>query len=900
MTLCLALGSPPGLWAADTKVSIVGSHDYSPFYFRDADGNLSGIFIDIWNLWAQKTGMAIEFQSMEFAQALDAVRNGQADIMAGFFYNEQRARIYDFSQPFYEIDTHIFFHENIYGVKRLKDLSGFKIGVVKGDYAQAYVKQRAFSVDLVAYANYEDLINAALNGDIKVFVCDTPVALFLLSKHDQSDRFKHAAEPLYSNKIYAGVKKGHTAILTQIKDGLAQITPGERRKIDSRWRVRRSGQKLPLRLLAGIGIGLLVLAALLALLNYQLRRRISAATSDLKQKQQRLESSESALQEMNEELEARVKRRTSELRNSNTLLQDQIALLVETESRLARQNAHLSALHETMLGLINRLDLEELLDAIITHAVEGAGAQHGYIYLLNPADNQLDLRVGRGFYSELIGYRLKIGEGLAGKVVEAQHHLLVDDYHNWRGRDPGVPWDNIGSIVGMPLNSGDQTVGVLGVCHLDSDQCFNQDEIDFLSGFAELASIALDNARLYADLQKELMERKLNEKLRRQLEERIQQTQKMEAIGTLAGGIAHDFNNILASILGYTELAKIETAGNEKLARFLDNAYKAGMRAKGLVQQILTFSRKGDQEEIPVLLPPIIKEAVKLLRASIPVTVEIRQHIEAQDAMVLADPVQIHQVLMNLSANAAHAMEEDGGVLDISLEKVVLDETFCKALPDLEPGRYAQLVVRDTGQGMGPEVLARSFEPYFTTKEMERGTGLGLSVVHGIVQRYGGHIMVESEPGQGACFTIYLPWCEAEEKTPIQGDGSVPRGNERLLFVDDEAELIDIGREVLVHLGYHVTICKNGQEALELFRQKPDAFDLVLTDMTMPQMTGDKLAEALLKIRPQLPIIVCTGFSHRLSSEKAEAIGIRKLIMKPFEISTLAETIRAALDETKA
>ncbi len=887
---------PANAASGDKKIIIAGSHDYAPFYFRDADGNLTGIFVDIWSLWARKTNVAVEFKSMTFAEVLQAVQDGEADIVAGFFYSTQRAQIFDFSQPFYEIHTHTFFHKSIQGIEQLKDLTGFKIGVVKGDYAQTYVQQRLPTAALTEYDNYEDLIIGARNGFLKVFICDTPVALTWLAKYGLTDVFNHTETPLYTSKIFAGVKKGNAPLLAQINTGLGSIIPEEKKELAARWQGTTEARPLSLRLMALIGAGLVAVAAILALLNYQLRRRIARTSADLKQKQQHLSDSEQALQKINENLEARVQQHTTQLKESNALLEVQVARHAETEAKLAQQNAYLTGLHETMLGLIRRLNVNELLDDIINRATQGAGSKHGYIYLLDPARNQLILRVGRGLFAETIGFRMDIGSGLAGKVVEARRHMLIDDYQNWTGRHPDAHWDDIHTIMGIPLKSETAIVGVIGICHVEDRKKFDQNEIDFLTGFAELASIALDNARLYAELQKELADRKQNEILRRKLEERIQHAQKMEAIGTLAGGIAHDFNNILSSILGYIELAQIDTPGRSQLTHYLENAHQAGLRAKDLVQQILTFSRKGRQQERVVSLTPIIKEVVKLLRASIPATIDIRQRIETEDAVVAADPVQIHQVLMNLGTNAAHAMEEDGGLLEITLGQVDVDEPDDAGLADLKPGRYAQLMIKDTGQGMPDEVRERIFEPYFTTKEMERGTGLGLSVVHGIVTRHDGHIGVRSEPGQGACFTIHLPLHTARTPRPVKTIEPAPRGTERILFIDDEAELVDIGRQALEYLGYQVTTCDNGQDALNLFRQSPDAFDVVITDMTMPQLTGDKLARALLEIRPQLPIIVCTGYSHRMSPEKAQEIGIRSFLMKPLVVDTLARTIRDSLE----
>jgi PAS domain S-box-containing protein len=386
---------------------------------------------------------------------------------------------------------------------------------------------------------------------------------------------------------------------------------------------------------------------------------------------------------------------------------------------------------------------------------------------------------------------------------------------------------------------------------------------------------------------------------KKKLEYQLRQAQKMEAIGTLAGGIAHDFNNILAAIIGYTELADLQVPEGNKAKKNLKEVLKAGRRARDLVKQILAFSRKGEQERIPIQISPIVKEALKLLRSSLPTTIEIRQNIESDIGIVEADPTQIHQILMNLCTNASHAMREEGGILEVGIRNVEAgswDSEFGQL--DMPPGNYLRLTVSDTGQGMTPEVLERLFEPYFTTKEKGEGTGLGLSVVHGIVKNYGGTITAYSEPGKGTIFHVYLPRIkEAKEMAEdVSRPGVISTGQERVLFVDDEPVLVEIGKQMLERLGYEVTKRTSSIEALELFRAKPDQFDLVITDMTMPNMTGDKLSRELMQIRPDIPIIICTGYSELISEEKAKEIGIRAFAMKPLVMADLSKTVRNVLD----
>jgi PAS domain S-box-containing protein len=381
------------------------------------------------------------------------------------------------------------------------------------------------------------------------------------------------------------------------------------------------------------------------------------------------------------------------------------------------------------------------------------------------------------------------------------------------------------------------------------------------------------------------------------LEAQLRQAQKMEAIGTLAGGISHDFNNILAAMMGYTELVLLNQPEGTRVHHYLDEILNAGERAKNLVGQILAFSRQSESERKPIQLRPIVKESLKLLRASLPATIEIRQDIGTDEAIVLADPTQIHQIIMNLCTNAAQAMRDNGGILEVSLHQVQADQDLCAAHPDLRPGPCVALTVGDTGCGMTREVLDRIFEPYFTTKEKGEGTGLGLAVVHGIVTGYGGVISVKTEPARGSVFKIYLPAVETAAPQ-TRRDEKLQSGRERILFVDDEPSLVEIGRDMLQHLGYEVVTFSSSLEALDAFRARPDRFDLVITDMTMPQMTGERLAQALIEIRPDLPVILCTGYSERITEEMASALGIKAFLLKPLSAHDLAKKVRDTLDKS--
>jgi len=384
---------------------------------------------------------------------------------------------------------------------------------------------------------------------------------------------------------------------------------------------------------------------------------------------------------------------------------------------------------------------------------------------------------------------------------------------------------------------------------------------------------------------------------RKQLEAHLQQSQKMEAIGTLAGGIAHDFNNILAAILGYGELLAYDMQKNTCAWQNLQALLKSAHRAKDLVGQILAFSRLNELHLMPVQISSIIKETLKMLRASIPTTIEIRRRIATTDGIVRANPTQIHQVLMNLCTNAAHAMRDKGGVLEVALNRIQVDQRSQSSHPNLQTGAYLKISVRDTGHGIASDKLERIFDPYFTTKEAGEGTGLGLAVVRGIIKAHGGVITVESAPCKGALFEVYLPEIQQEVSAPSKTSEAYRTGPETILFVDDEQALVTMSKQMLQLLGYRAVTRTSSVEALELFQHDPYRFDLVITDMTMPNMTGEKLAHKILEIRSDIPVILCTGYSELITEQRAKKLGIRAYMMKPLVMRDLANTIRDVLDK---
>ncbi|NQT68582.1 MAG: response regulator [Desulfobacteraceae bacterium] len=577
-----------------------------------------------------------------------------------------------------------------------------------------------------------------------------------------------------------------------------------------------------------------------------------------------------------------------------------------TKSKQAlKRTERLNHLNEDLLGSGS---LDEKLRLITDKIVEIFKADFARIWLIKPGDlcdfecphakvtegphvcrhreRCLHLLASSGRYTHIDGGHRRVPFGCfkIGRVAaEDEPKFLTDDVTN----DPRIHNHDWARKFGLVAFAGYRILSadgkIIGALALFSKQAISSEED------AQLESLAGTTAQV--------IQAAITKEEKKQLESQLQQSQKMESIGTLAGGIAHDFNNILFPIMGFSELALSDTPEDSPLRNNIKEILQGAKRARDLVKQILAFSRQSDQQPKPLKVQLIIKEVLKLIRSSLPSTIEIKQHISNQCGLVMADATQIHQVAMNLMTNAFQAMEDDGGKLEVTLKEVELglDDLTDQSMSS---GAYVCLTVANTGPGMDQSVISRVFEPYFTTKEDGKGTGLGLAVVYGIVKSYKGDIRVYSEPGEGTAFHVYLPVLKSKIETEeIDAITPVQKGTERILLVDDEEPIIRMEKQMLERLGYQVTACTSSPDALMAFRASPGKFDLVITDMTMPNMTGVQLSQKLLEIRPDIPIIICTGFSTKVDGEKAKAAGIRGYVMKPVVTSEIAKKIREVLDQ---
>ena len=497
-------------------------------------------------------------------------------------------------------------------------------------------------------------------------------------------------------------------------------------------------------------------------------------------------------------------------------------------------------------------------------------------------------------------------EELETDIVEEVEHMIEQGFFAWAIRERrGViitSKDHSKHFVLHVIATHSRIRGMLVGMLTGDRQAIPDSSLTLLSIILQNTANALESMEFYRLLrdQNHLLEEKIRDRTQAlaEYERQLQLLMKMQAIGTLAGGIAHDFNNILFPIVGFTELTMDDVPADSQARTNLEEILKATNRAKELVQQILTFSRQSDYERKPLQVHFIVKEALKLLRASIPSSIEILSDLDEKCGPIKGDPTQIHQVIMNLCTNAYQSMAESGGILKIKMQEIEIGFDDMMENIGMKYGPHVRLTVSDQGVGMEPAVLERIFEPYFTTKEPGKGTGLGLSVIHGIVKNHGGHIRVNSRPGEGTTFDVYLPIIEgteieAETDTEIKD----AHGSEHIMVVDDEETIVTMERKILERLGYSVTSNTDSTKALKEFTDHPDKYDLVITDMTMPHMTGDVMAKKMMDIKPTLPVILCTGFNERITEEKALEMGITRFVMKPVITDELTNAIRTVLDK---
>ncbi len=917
---------------------------------------IRAILTDFLQIIHRRTGIRFDFvkeagDEFGWAEAQEQVEQKKIDIFVCTSKTPDRSRLLDFTHPLVEIPVVVYTLSDQLFVDNIQALKGRKVIVRQDTYVNEKIQQNYPEINLIPLRGYQEIFDALNRGKAFAFIDSSFGGSYQLRKLGVTNIKINGSTPLYYRPSM-GVRNDLPMLTGILQKAIDSIPEADRDAILQKWISIKYEHGFDYTLLWKIvGPGLIVL-----LLLFYWNRRLTYEVHERKR-------AERALQKARDELEVRVEERTAGIARANQELQGEIQERQRAEKALRESEASLKRAQEVAcigswhLDMINHeltwsdethrifemepgqpLDYEKSLEAVYPDdrgRVEQAwtAALHGKPYDIEHrlwiggekkwVHQKAELEfnddgnaVGAIGTIQDISQRKKAEEAL--KESEEKYRLLVE-YANdaiFVAQDEAIIFPNPKAMELFGYSAEELARTPFTNLIHPQDRSFVLDRYqrrlsgEDLTGPYSFRVIDQNGQVLAVQLSAVLITwegrpatlnflRDLTKQ--RELESQLRQAQKMEAIGTLAGGIAHDFNNILTAIMGHAEILKFFRIERDSPARpHLEEVLKAAYRAKDLVQQILTFSRQTEQETKPLLLEPIITEAVRFLQAVLPATIEIRQFVGGKEAKVMADPSQMHQVVMNLCTNAAHAMKERGGVLEIKLEEVELDSQAVERFLHLTPGPYVNLTVTDTGQGMAREVMERIFDPYFTTKEQGEGTGLGLAVVHGIVKNHGGSITVDSDLGKGTAFEVLLPRLTGKvTASSAETDGFLPCGNEHILFIDDEESIVNMAKSALENLGYAVVGVANSTEALETFQSRPDRFHLVITDLTMPHMTGLELAEKLMLVRPGIPIILCSGFGEMKTQKEAKAKGIREFVTKPITIYTLTKTIRKVLEEEK-
>lgn len=904
---------------------------YAPFVFLDAKGQPTGLAHAYISLL--ETRLGLQFTEKRFRtldEILANVRDGEVHIVNAVTKTPERSNFISFTHPYISVPNVIIAQKD--NAKRMneKDLAGLKVALVQNYAVTEYLTGQ--DIDLMM-APVPDDLTALLNvsfGISDAAVIDLATASYLIAQKGITN-LRVAGETAFNIQLSIGVTHTEPVLATIVQKGLAAITEDEKRTIHRHW-INASTPSIfnddRIQVWVG-GISCILLVGILAILtwNRTLRRQVAARTLALA-------SEKEALRESEEHLEFILQGsdlgswdwdlRTNEVKRNERwavmlgyrledvefTVKQWIDFIHPDDKSLAWQSIqdHLAGRTEAHKLEYRMLAKDGQIRWILDQArvVERDAAQQPLRMSGTHTDITERKRMEQDLENESIRRRTMFEQSPDGILIVDPETASFLDFNTMAHQQLGYSREEFARLcifdieaAETPAETKERFTEVCrsGKTEFETLQRTRQGDIRHVHVTAQIINI--QGLSSFHCVWRDITESKQAEEEKKNLHVQLLQAQKMEAIGTLAGGIAHDFNNILGAILGYAEMAQEDCPAGSKLRGDLGQIIKAGHRAKDLVKQILAFSRQTETQQTHLQPAGVIDEAIKLLRASLPTTITIVKDIDPNAGIILADPGHIHQILMNLCTNAFHAMEKKGGTLTITLYNKVLFGKDLIGASHMQPGNYVQLSVKDTGAGMTPEVQPRIFDPYFTTKEVGKGTGMGLSTVHGIVHSYGGTIYCDSRPGEGTIFHITLPTVEAHPAREIENTKIPPRGSEHILLVDDEEMLVMMQKTVLKRLGYHVTAESSSLEALATFQNDPEAFDLVITDQTMPDITGMEFSRRILQIRPEMPIILCTGYSNISSEEKAKSIGIKGFALKPLTMKDIAETVRKVLDSGK-
>lgn len=919
---------------AARRILRVGYYDFNPLVF-DGTGNApSGLFIDILDRIAEKHGWEIDYIYGTWKEIYDRLLDGRLDLVPCIGVSETRRNAVDFTEEHLFLDWGVIYSGPAMGIDTIFDLDGKRVAVLAASIYTERLKETLIQFEVkpifVEERSYRDVFRMIEENEAEAGISTNVTGL----RFERDFRARRSPIFFAPTKLAFAARKGQNSDLLAILDeeiaGMKADSASYYYERYQYWIATLEENDIPLYVWVALG-GLLAFLVLLAFWNTALKHQVGLKTRILeeeitlrKRQEAQLRESEGRLRAMFEQAAvgvAQIDSATGRFIRCNQKCCDIVGYSPKEMERLNFQTIthpedlplHLTRMQQLLSGEIHEFSLEKryirkhgnIIWAMVTVSPmwsEQAGpANHiAIIQDISKRKKAERLLLENEERLRAVLEQSPIGIALSrdGIRLDANETFLrmfgYDRIEELKGRpliDQIAPACREAMRLRVAARSrGEEAESMYETWGLRRDG----------AEFPVLVSatiIRLPDGPATVSFYTDLTAQKQAEKERQSLQAQLAQAQKMEAIGTLAGGIAHDFNNILGAVLGYAEVAREDCPPGLHIAQDLDQVILAGTRAKDLVKQILAFSRHAKTERVPLQPASIVKETIKLLRSSLPSTIDIRQEIPCDVAPILADPTQVHQILINLCTNAFHAMEEHGGTLTVSLLNIRLTEEDLAARPQMKPGSFVRLSVQDTGGGIPPGIRDRIFDPYFTTKETGKGTGMGLAIVHGIVKSYGGFIACESRLGRGSTFHVVLPALEELTLPEMQATAAVPGGCERILFVDDEPMLAQMSRTMLERLGYTVTVRTDSLEALETIRHNPEEFDLLITDQTMPHLTGIELAGEMLKLRPNMPIILCTGYSNLITEDKAKAAGLKGFAFKPLTRKHIAELIRQVLEQ---
>jgi PAS domain S-box-containing protein len=890
-------------------ITVVSDDNYPPYIFRDAEGKLQGILVDEWALWEKKTGVHITLIGMDWGKAQKFLIDGKADVIDTIFHTEERAALYDFTKPYATLEVPIFFNKDISGISDLTSLRGFTIGVKAGDACIDVLKKGGIAT-LYEYASYEEIVQAAADGKIKVYCMDKPPALYYLYKRNLESRYRHT-DPLYIGQFHRAVKKGQQDLLNEVARGFSLITQREHEAIERKW-MGTSLQAVPGYIRYGLYVALcaIIIAFVFLLWNAMLRKRVSAKTSQLQAALKKLGASEALLKATIENLPYDF---------FAIDMNGRYFMLNETAIRrwgdvIGKKPGEIipnSPVRERWLENNRRAFNGETVKQQAEYVVNGE--PHHFFEMVTPIRNNdrqivgilginFDLteqkQIEEALRENMRKYRALIETTNTGFVILDKNGVVHDanaEYVRLTGHE------SLSEIVNKPVT--EWTADAMKEKNSEAvRQCYAQGfvknlEIDYVDKQGKITPIEV-NARVVdtqngpqiLTLCRDITERK-------KMQDQLRQSQKMEAIGKLAGGVAHDFNNILSAIVGYAALTKMKLPGDNPYRENIEQILQAAERATTLTRSLLSFSRTKVLNSKLGNLNNIVKGAEHLLLRLVREDIEFTTTYTEHELIVLVDAAQIEQVLMNLITNARDAMPQ-GGSIAIRTGTEPIDTKFFETHGYGIAGDYALITVSDSGVGMDAATQARIFEPFFTTKEPGKGTGLGLSMAYGIVKQHNGYINVQSEPGKGSTFAVYLPLAKGsvikepreEESTPARG------GSETILVAEDDATLRTLTSTILRNQGYTAIEAVDGEDAVAKYLANKDVVKLVLLDGIMPNKNGKEVCQEIRKMCPAIRTIFISGYSEEIFSKEGVVEPGTAILLKPLTPSDLLKKVREVLD----